>query len=156
MKNEIRTPDGKGGWKIWTRRSKNLTSGEICCPRCGEWKEFKRLTDRHFEDEYICSKCKKELRDLEPPKPKETVPKKVKPQFPPDCKHKWFFKCKYARECIGCYYNPDKKIAMMKKHEDDSPKPKTLWFYHDKKFAKEMLKMLEDIKQGRGKYKPKN
>ncbi len=155
MKNGIRTKEGKG-WKVWSRRSKKLKSGEINCPRCGEWKEIKRFTDKHFTEDYICGRCKKELRKLNPPEPKERKVPKPKATFPMDCKHKWFFRCKTPSRCVGCYYHPVRKIAMMTRHEDDDPKPRSLWFYADKRHVKDSLKMLEDIKYGRGKYKLKH
>ena len=151
MKNIIRS---KG--KTWKRRSKNLTSGEIQCPRCGEWKKVPKLTDKHFNEEYTCRTCKKEI-NLTTPRPTKATPqrpKRFKPQFPDDCPHKAFFWCKSPSECIGCYYNPDKKIALMQRSEDDEKKTaKDNWFYHDKKHAKECLSLLDDIRLGKGLFK---
>ena len=149
MKNEIRS-----NGKIWKRRSKNLTSGEINCPRCGIWKPIKKFTDKHFNDEYFCQRCKKELKELEPKKVSTKVsgkPKKKKPQWAIDCPHRPFFACKKASECQGCYYNPTKKIALLLKEPDDPKKTATNnWFYGNKKDAKKLLKILDDIKSGKG------
>lgn len=71
--------------------------------------------------------------------------------FPENCPHKQFFGCKNPSECVGCYYNPDKKYALMLKRNDDEPKTaKNNWFYNDKKHSKICLDMLDDIKNGRG------
>ena len=149
MKNVIRSQG-----KIWQRRSKNLKSGDIQCPTCGEWTTFKKLTDKHFNEEFVCKGCKPPKPK---PKPKKKTAKKPKPTFPEDCPHKPFFACKRPSECVGCYYNPDKKIALATKHEDDPKKnAKDHWFYHSKKHAKERLKNLDDIKHGRGLLKGGN
>lgn len=63
-------------------------------------------------------------------------PNTKKAQFPSNCPHKNFFGCKTPRDCPTCYYNPDIK-----------QKP---WFYGDKAHAKKCLKLLEDIRLGRG------
>jgi hypothetical protein len=71
----------------------------------------------------------------------------------PDCPHLHFFKCKTARECLGCYYNPRRIEALQHKpgYEDDPPKEsKEHWFYHYKRHSKKMLAMLDDIKNGVG------
>lgn len=151
MKNNIRS---KG--RIWKRRSKNLKSGEIQCWTCGEWKKVPKFADKHFKEEYHCRSCTKVLNESKPKptKKKETKPKKFKPRFPENCPHKAFFWCKSPSECIGCYYNPDKKVALMTRDPDDPKKnAKRDWFYGDKKHAKECLEMLEDIKHGRGLFK---
>lgn len=67
---------------------------------------------------------------------KRTTKKSTKPKFPSDCPHKNFFGCKTPTFCTTCYYNPDIK--------------QTPWFYSDKRHAKKMLDMLEDIRLGRG------
>lgn len=155
MINMIRTKDGK----VWTRRSKGLVTGEICCPRCGDWKKVGKFTDKHFTEEYTCSTCKGELKtkDGEPTKVSGHKPKKVRAQFPENCPHRPFFGCRTAGGCIGCYYNPDVKIALMKRDEDDQDKTaKDNWFYGNKKHAKECLAILEDIKHGRGLLKGGN
>lgn len=148
MKNVI-----KSQGRVWKRRSKNLVGGEIECVRCGHDTTIKTFKDEHFTKEFVCSTCKKELKADQPkPKPKKKkTPKKKKIGFPDDCPHRPFFHCKTASGCKGCYYNPDKKIALMKKNEDDEPKnSKEHWFYHSKKHSKECLKLLDDIKHGRG------
>ena len=143
MKNIIRSQG-----KIWKRRSKNLKSGEICCPICGDWVTVKRFTDKHFKEEFRCKLC---TEPKPKPKPKKKVSKVKKITFPPDCPHRPFFNCKTASGCKGCYYNPIKKIALMVRHEDDEKKTaKDHWFYHSKKHSKESLKLLDDIKHGRG------
>lgn len=136
--------------KIWKRRTKNLTTGKIECQVCGKLVNVPKLTDKHFKEEYLCRSCKKDKNELEKviatPKPK-----KVKHKWAVDCPHKNFFGCKYARECMGCYYNPDMKIALMPKQEDDPNKTKTNdWFYGNKVHSKKALKMLDDIKKGKG------
>jgi hypothetical protein len=149
MKNSIRV---KG--KICIRRSKNLKSGEVACARCGDWTFVTKLLDKHFNEEYRCSNCKKELKVDEVKPPKVSKPKKQKIGFPENCPHKPFFGCSRASECVGCYYNPDVKIALMVRDPDDDPKTaKVNWFYADKKHAKVCLEMLDDIKQGRGLHK---
>lgn len=71
--------------------------------------------------------------------------------FPENCPHKQFFGCKNPSDCIGCYYNPDKKYALMLRNKDDEPKnSKDNWFYGNKKSAKISLQTLDDIKNGRG------
>lgn len=156
MKNVIRS---KG--KICLRRSKNLTSGEIECPRCGKWDKVKTLTDKHFNEEYFCSTCRKELKSLETKtestKVNGNIPKRRKSQWAIDCPHKPFFGCKVARECTGCYYNPDQKIALIRLEEDDPKKTaKMHWFYGDKSHVKKSLKLLEEIKVGKGIHKGGN
>lgn len=85
---------------------------------------------------------------------KKIVPKKIKIDFPENCPHKPFFGCNKKSECLGCYYNPNQKIAMMKRDIDDPTKsPKDDWFYGSKRHAKKCLEMLEDIKLGRGLHK---
>lgn len=151
MKNNIRV---KG--KIYQRRTKNLKSGEIQCHTCGEWKRVPTFTDKHFIEEYTCRTCKKELKE---PASINTKPKtrSNKLEFPDSCPHRVFFWCKKPSECIGCYYNPDKKIALIKKDEDDPNKSvKTDWFYGNKKQAKLGLQNLEDIKNGKGLFKNGN
>lgn len=146
MKNMIRS---KG--KIFKRRSKTLKSGEINCGRCGTWTKVSRFTEKHFTEEYQCRSCAKEL-NIDKPKPKRTkTTKKSKPQWAIDCPHKPFFNCKRPSECRGCYYNPSKKLALLKADPDDDVKTaKDHWFYGNKKHAKTCLKMLDDIKHGRG------
>ena len=155
MKNQIRA-----NGKIFERRSKNLTSGEIHCGRCGEWKRVSKLTDKHFNEEFLCSTCRKELKpevEVKVKKSKKQTAKKFKAHFPDNCPHKPFFACTRASECVGCYYNPEKAIALMTKDEDDPPKTaKENWFYGDKKHAKASLATLEDIKHGRGLLKGGN
>lgn len=153
MKNNIRS---KG--RIWKRRSKNLISGEIQCPRCGEWKKVPKFTDKHFTEEYTCRGCKKELNEEQPkppPKKKKPKEKKFKPRWPDNCPHKAFFWCKSPRECVGCYYNPEKKVALMTTGDDDPKKTaKKDWFYgQTKKQVEERLQTLEDIKHGKGLFK---
>lgn len=148
MKNTIRTGD-----KIWLRRSKKLVSGEIQCPRCGDWTKVRKLSDKHFTEEYICTDCKKETKEESPPPKQKKATgllkqKKFKPYFPPNCPHRPMYRCKRPSECVGCYWNPEKKVALMAKSEDDEPKK--LWFYSNKKDAKEQLKLLDDIKNGVG------
>ena len=147
MKNNIRS---KG--RVWKRRSKNLKSGEIQCWTCGEWKKVPAFQDKHFKVEYHCRSCTKVLNEDKPKNINQvSTPKKIRPKFPDNCPHKPFFWCKRASECIGCYYNPDKKIALMTKDPDDPKKTaKNDWFYGNKKHAKECLEILEDIKYGRG------
>jgi len=151
MINKIRS-----NGKIWQRRSKSLVSGEIECPRCGEWKHFSKLNDSHFKDEYICPQCSKEVKSdfsLEPiteRKRHNNKPKKFKPYLAQTCPHKQFFGCTKPRDCVGCYYNPEQKIAMMKRDEDDPPTNKSHWFYASKKHSEELLNMLDDIKNGIG------
>lgn len=150
MKNVVRS---KG--RIWKRRSKNLNSGEIQCHTCGEWKRVPKFTDRHFKEEYHCRSCNKMLNEGKPkPEPKakdKKKPKRFKPYWPKDCPHRAFFWCKTPSRCVGCYYNPEKKIALMTRNEDDPKKTaKNDWFYGNKKHAKECLKLLEDIRLGRG------
>ena len=146
MKNTIRS---KG--KIWKRRSKNLTSGEIQCPLCGKWTKVPKLTDKHFNEEYLCRVCKKQftehvLGNKKAPKAK-SKPKKFVASFPDDCPHKPFFGCKTPKGCVGCYWNPDKKIALM---GEEKKTAKVHWFYGDKGHSKKVLKVLEDIKSGKG------
>lgn len=149
MKNVIRTKAGKG-FKIWKRRSVNLTSGEINCGRCGAWTRVTRFTDKHFKDEYSCRTCKKEL-NADKPKPKRKSAPKKKLQWPEHCPHKPFFNCKVVSECKGCYYNPTKKLALLKIDKDDPNKiAKDHWFYGNKAHAKKALKLLDDIRLGRG------
>ena len=146
MKNKIRSQG-----RIWHRRSKNLTSGEILCPRCGAWKRVSKFTDKHFTEEHSCRTCKRELREIQI-KVKPIKVKKAKAQFPKDCPHRPFFWCKTPKACVGCYYNPDKKFALAARFDDDDEKKKakTHWFYGNKRHAKASLKMLDDIKHGRG------
>jgi len=137
------------GGKIWKRRSKNLTSGEIICPRCGDPTKVRKFTDKHFNEPFLCKNCTKETK----PKPKKLVtkPKRKKETFPENCPHKPFFNCKVARNCVGCYYHPVKKIALMPKTPDDPPKTaRNHWFYGVKSHSKRALKLLDDIKHGRG------
>lgn len=149
MKNVIRS---KG--KIWKRRSKNLTSGEIECPRCGHWTKVSKFTDKHFDIEFICIQCRKEIKK-EQAADKTESPKKKREvlQFPPNCPHKPFFGCKRPSECVGCYYNPNKEISFKLKNPDSTPRPKWMWFYHNKKEAQERLQLLDDIKNGKGLFK---
>ena len=142
--------------RLWQRRSKNLKSGEINCVRCGDWKRVSKFTDRHFKEEYFCRTCKKELTKAQKKTTATKVsgknPKKLKPYFPKDCLHRPFFWCKTPSKCIGCYYNPEKKIALMRRFEDDEKKTaKVNWFYgRGKRNVKKLLKFLDDIKHGRG------
>ena len=77
----------------------------------------------------------------------------AKHEFPDNCAHRTFFKCKNARQCIGCYYNPIKEQAFtLLEGEESIDKPDYLWFYSDPVFAKTMLKDLARIKSGDGKY----
>lgn len=78
---------------------------------------------------------------------------KKKLELPENCLHKGFFWCKTPSQCIGCYYHPDKKIALIKKEKDEFKSVKYHWFYHDKKHVKICLEMLEDIKAGKGLFK---
>jgi len=153
MKNQIRH-----NGKIFERRSKSLSSGEIHCGRCGEWQKVSRLTDKHFNEEFMCSTCKKELKPkVEVKQSKKQSAKKTKAHFPDNCPHKPFFGCTRPSECMGCHYNPVKEIALMTKDPDDPKKTaKENWFYGDKKNAKARLEMLEDIKHGRGLLKGGN
>ena len=94
------------------------------------------------------------MKKISKTKIKKKVIVKKKIRFPEDCPHKPFFGCTRASECRGCYYNPDKKIALMLREPDDQPKTaKDNWFYGDKKHAKICLEMLDDIKHGRGLHK---
>lgn len=72
--------------------------------------------------------------------------------LPDNCKHKRFFKCKNPSKCIGCYYNPIEEEALSPVDADDDPRPYDLWFYRDSKFATEMLKEVEEILAGKGKF----
>ena len=84
----------------------------------------------------------------------KSVPKRIKVGFPESCPHKPFFGCTKASECLGCYYNPSKKVAMMLRDPDDRKKnQQTDWFYSSSRHAKKCLEMLEDIKHGRGLHK---
>lgn len=79
--------------------------------------------------------------------------------FPEECAHRPFFQCKSAQECRGCYYNPIKVEALQPKEgfEDEKKDPKVDWFYgRGKRFIKEMLDMLDDIKHKRGLMKGGN
>lgn len=138
--------------KIWERRSKKLISGEIECPRCGGLKYFSNLLDKHFTEVYICNTCKKELNADKPKsKPKSKPKKKSEIRWAVDCPHKPFFKCKSKRECQGCYYNPSKKIALVIKDPSDPKKTPTHdWFYGNKAHVKKALRLLNDIKNGKG------
>ena len=153
MKNTIRV-DGK----ICIRRTKKLKPGEINCSRCGDWTFVSRLTDKHFNDEYQCQNCKSELKvKVESTKVCNKAPRKQRKEFPEDCPHRPFFGCARPSDCVGCHYNPDKKIALMLRDPDDEPKTaKFNWFYSDKKHAKICLDMLDDIKHGRGLLKGGN
>jgi hypothetical protein len=74
--------------------------------------------------------------------------------LPENCAHKQFFWCKKPSECVGCYYHPEKKVALTKRHPDDPNKTtKDNWFYGSKRQAKLGLKNLEDIKNGKGLFK---
>jgi len=137
--------------KIWKRRTKNLTTGEIECQVCGKLTKIPKLTDKHFNEEYLCRSCKKEKNAEE--KTVSAPKKKAKPKarWAIDCPHRNFFACKVASGCVGCYYNPDMKTALMLKQEDDPKKNKTNdWFYGNKAHVKKALKMLADIKTGKG------
>jgi hypothetical protein len=141
----------KSQGKVWLRRSKNLVSGTIECHRCGDEKKVVKFTGKHFTVEFICRTCNKEL-NVDKVKPKRvSKPKKPKPTMAKDCPHKYFFGCKGANGCIGCYYNPDVKMALKKATPDDPKKNKTdNWFYGNKAHAKKALKLLDDIRLGRG------
>lgn len=143
--------------KIWKRRGKNLVGGEIECPRCGKWTKVAKFTDKHFTQEYICRACNKELNAEKPKVKPKAKPKKKTISMASDCPHKPFFNCKGAKGCQGCYYNPDKKTALLKKNpEDPSKNAKTHWFYGNKVHAKKALKLLDDIKKGKGLFKNGN
>lgn len=147
MKNEIRS-----NGKIWKRRSKALKSGEIQCNICGDWKRIAKLTDKHFKEEFNCKDCTPET-----PKPK-TIPKKIntKSVLAEECSHKPLFGCKRPIECRGCYYNPNKKIALMTVEIADVKTVGNDWLYGNKKHTKTTLSILEDIKHGRGLHKGGN
>lgn len=148
MINNIRK-DGK----IWKRRSKNLTSGEIECKRCGDWTKINKLKESHFCEEFICKNCSKEIKDETPKETKKHV-KKEKLTLPENCEFKSQFYCKNPKDCIGCYYHPIKEIAL-----DDGEggrKSSHLWLWSDKKHAKTMLKLLDDIRKGKGLHKGGN
>lgn len=151
MINNIR----KNG-KVFLRRSKKLTSGEIECKKCGEWEEVKKLTSSHFNEEFLCKECKKELKKYQAKVEKlkqETQKPKSKLSMPDNCSHKNFLWCKNASNCVGCIYHPIKEIALMKRHEDEEEKDESMWFYYDEEDARERLKILDDIRLGKGLFK---
>ena len=149
---------------IRERKSKTLLTGqfseiEIQCYECGIWKKIKKIENEHITKKFLCGSCKRKLKK---PTKKKVTKKKVskkskrfKNQWPEDCPHKPFFGCKSPNECQGCYYNPDKKIAMMPKYgqtfdKEDKKNTKDHWFYHYKSHVKESLEFLSDIKSGKG------
>ena len=68
--------------------------------------------------------------------------------YPVECKHKSFFDCSSAKQCLGCYYNPIKEIALGPYH--DGEESEGLWFYDDKEWAEKALIALENIRTGKG------
>lgn len=147
---------------LFTNEHSNI---EIRCYECGDWVEIKKLLSEHITAKYTCGSCSRKIKLAERAKEKANTPKEKKPtsekksvkftnRFPDNCPHKPFFACRSANSCQGCYYNPDMKIALMRKlgHEDDGEKKtaKAHWFYGDKKSAEISLAILDDIKHGRG------
>ncbi len=153
---------------IRSRKSKALFTDsfseiEIQCFNCGIWKEIKKIKNEHIIEKFLCGTCSRraKLRAKRPNrKPKKIAKKKskkFKPYWPEDCPHYAFFRCKSPRECVGCYYNPERKIAMMPKPGVELEKgEKKPWFYSSKKHAKLALEMLNDIKTGKGLHKKGN
>ena len=133
---------------------------EIQCYDCGIWKKIKKIENDHITKKFKCASCK---RKSNPTKKKKVAKKKVtkkkekwKVTWPDNCPHKAFFGCKIMSQCQGCYYNPDKKIALMPKKGQDDDEKKTAkihWFYGDKKYSEKALKLLEEIKLGKGLHK---
>lgn len=152
------------------RKSKSLFTDsyseiEIQCYECGKWVKIKKIENDHIVKKFNCGSCK---RKIKPPvkrsKNSKAIKKAVKKvakkriQFPEDCPHKPFFKCTVASQCQGCYYNPDKAIALMPKKGQEFEKgekknTKDHWFYGDKSHVKKALGLLEDIKTGKGLHK---
>jgi len=151
------------------RKSKTMFTNdyseiEIQCYECGSWKEIKKLTNDHIVKKFNCRSCnmkatmaKKKASKKKTKKKvvKKKVSKKFKPYWPDDCPHRPFFKCKSPRECQGCYRNPEKKIALMARYgqpfeKGEKKTAKIHWFYSSKKHANESLKILNDIKNGKG------
>jgi len=144
------------------RSSKTLLTGdyseiEIQCYECGIWKSVKKLTNEMITEKFFCGSCKRKNKAPKKKitKKKTTKAKKWKNQFPENCPHKAFFGCKVANQCQGCYYNPDKKIALMPKYgipfePGEKKNTKEHWFYGDKKHSEKALGLLEEIKSGKG------
>ncbi len=157
MINDIRL-DGV----IRERKSKTMLTGdhsqiEIRCYECGEWVAIKKLENEHIVKKFNCKKCVAAIkRAKKKKKPKKKVakkPAKAKPKWAPDCPHKAFFRCANARQCQGCYYHTEKKFALMPRYGHAVEEKKTAkihWFYGDKAHVKKALKLLDDIRLGKG------
>jgi hypothetical protein len=141
MKNVIRS-----NGKVFKRRSAKLKSGEIQCGMCGDWKKVGKLTDKHFDVEYLCKTCSDDTK----PEPKKIPKQKVKLQLAEDCPHRPLFGCVKPTECVGCYHNPVKKMALMINEDEDKKTARDNWFYGTKKHSKACLEILDDIKRGKG------
>ena len=148
--------------KIRERSSKTMFTGdhseiEIQCFECGDWKEIKKIKSEHIIKKFLCGKCGRKSKKKVSKKKvtKKKVAKKSKPSWALDCPHRPFFKCKAPRECQGCYYHPIRKVALQAKYgmpfeKGEGKNPKDHWFYYSKKYSKQLLGMLDDIKNGKG------
>ena len=152
--------------QVRDRKSKAMFTNDyseigIQCFDCGDWVEIKKLTNDHITKKFHCGSCSRKIKSAikkAKKKPVKKVVKKstrVKPQWAENCEHMAFFKCKSPRECQGCYYNPTKKIALQSRYgipfePGEKKNAKDHWFYGNKKHVTEALKLLADIKSGKG------